>query len=57
MDIYTVRDNLKNTIAGKELLLNSFKDSHTSAAFIELNLKELKAILADIEICCQNKTE
>ena len=60
MDIYTVRDNLKNTIKGKELLLKEREENFGSSIVnnvIRINLTELRAILADVEICCQNKTE
>ena len=74
MNIYTVRDNLKNTIAGKEELLkkalsayNDIKSveksfgregmvSHALSAstqYLEVNIDELKRILADVEKCCE----
>ena len=64
MDIYTVRDNLKNTIAGKEAFvarLSNTRDMTAEAAMameatrtmVEINLDELKKILADVEVCCQ----
>lgn len=61
MDIYTVRDNLKNTIAGKEFLLLEFgKDDNivakTTVHYININLAELRVILADVEKCCENAT-
>jgi hypothetical protein len=59
MDIFTVRDNLKNTILGKEMLLDyvlpSKKLEHIVVRdFLKLNLDELKTILADVETCCEN---
>lgn len=58
MDIYTVRNNLKNTIAGKELLLAELEKTESPAtAFVQLNLSELRAILADVEKCCEKATE
>jgi len=72
MNIYTVRDNLKNTIAGKEALLEEYKkasliavrndtpDRVTIAAmagFLSTNIDELKRILQDVEMCCQQHTE
>jgi hypothetical protein len=66
MNICTVRDNLKNTIAGKEALLEDYKkasaraveldtaDRITIAAmagFLSTNIDELKTILADVEKC------
>jgi hypothetical protein len=75
MDIYTLRDNLKNTIDGKEryhenlvneyLLRQHDADPMDHAAtginmadkaamkFLDINIKELKSILADVEVCCQ----
>lgn len=65
MNIYAVRDNLKNTIAGKEALLAGLKDTSdvndraskmaidVSRNFLEVNIDELKKILADVEVCCQ----
>ena len=75
MNIYTVRDNLKNTIAGKEKMLKDMKfqrafgdgswqgDMAKQAAyfatveFLEINIYELKRILADVEVCCEKDTE
>jgi len=69
MDIYTVRDNLKNTIAGKEALLAGLKDTSdvndrasrmaidVSRNFLEVNIDELKKILADVEVCCTKAVE
>ena len=65
MNIYTVRDNLKKTIAGKEAYLAQMREditkynqtvNHTVAKFVEINLEELYAILKDVEICCENAT-
>lgn len=64
MDIYTVRDNLKNTIAGKEAFLARLantRDMGIEAAMateatrtmVDINLDELKKILADVEVCCK----
>lgn len=76
MDIFTLRDNLKNTIDGKEryhenlvneyLLKQHDADPFDHAAtgikmadkaamqFLDLNIKELYGILADVEICCEH---
>lgn len=64
MSIYTVRDNVKNTIAGKELLLQNW-NNRTDAEWeesgthklsmckmLEINIDELKRILNDLEHCC-----
>lgn len=67
MNIYTVRDNLKNTIAGKEKYLAECKDAldkgitstgvhiavDTTREFLEININELKVILFDVEKCCE----
>jgi hypothetical protein len=63
MNIHTVRDNLKNTIAGKEEYLarenekRNSEDPHTRmvayivAKMLEVNIEELKRILQDVEVC------
>ena len=62
MNIKTVRDNLKNTIAGKELLLVEFQTQPTNdrvsqvvAQFMQINLDELNRILADVEQSCETR--
>ncbi len=71
MNIYTVRDNLIRTIEGKEKhldSLNSVLAGHhltatertvcaTTAKFLEVNLDELRKILKDVTICCNQATE
>ena len=72
MNIYNVRDNLKNTIAGKEKMLadlvernehgwfNSTSEIVSTRAtieFLKLNIDELKKILADVEVCCGQALE
>lgn len=62
MNIYTVRDNLKRTIAGKEAYLESVRAggtttvSHTIIRMLSINIDELKKILADVEQCIQGET-
>jgi hypothetical protein len=61
MNIHTVRDNLKNTIAGKEKYLAELRKkgydqtgvATTVAEFLEININELKVILFDVEKCCE----
>jgi hypothetical protein len=65
MNIETVRDNLCNTIAGKEryltAVIDGMKDSNdidrrilnTTKLFLEINIDELKRILADVETCME----
>lgn len=70
--IYQVRDNLIRTIEGKEALLENYNkaslraqeldtaDRITIAAmagFLSTNLEELRAILKDVTICCNQATE
>ena len=71
MNIYTVRDNLRNTIAGKEKYLLAVQQERTvvglrddeiialvtTAEFIAVNIDELKRILADVEVCCEQHNE
>lgn len=60
MNIRTIRDNLRRTITSKEMLLDTYKivDPGSSGAkgaliqFLEININELKNILADVEKCC-----
>ena len=71
MNIHTIRDNLKRTIAGKELLLveyTNMRDSlykgldayeqlyavwHATVEMLTENINELRRILADVEVCCE----
>lgn len=64
MNIQTVRKNLERTIANKEaffaeLQTNKANDevSQVVAQFMQINLDELKRILADVEQCCQTQTK
>ena len=71
--IYQVRDNLKNTIAGKEQYLKGIQEciqgldelddqgdtwfrATIVAEFLTINIDELKRILADVEVCCEQAT-
>ena len=63
MNIQTVRDNLLNTIAGKEALLANYVEREQNGTYpktleykgicdmLELNINELKRILQDVEQC------
>lgn len=70
MNIYTVRDNLIKTIEGKEgyinVLLAALREDlefnerivfDTTIKFLEVNLIELRGILKDVTICCNQATE
>ena len=64
MDVYQLRDNLKNTIKNRrELreLLDDFEllnDSSVAlvARFLNTNIDELERILVDVEMCCEQST-
>lgn len=69
MNIQTVRDNLRNTIAGKEKMLekmhpnNPFQTEYMDGAekaayyatkeFLKVNINELQRILTDVEACME----
>jgi hypothetical protein len=65
MNIYTVRDNLKNTIKGKEAYLEEIRKArelatsgedmalYATGEFLKININELKVILHDVEKCCE----
>jgi hypothetical protein len=58
MNIHAVAENLRNTITEKETALEKLKDSeHIIKSWLELNITELKHILEDIEVCCQQYDE
>jgi hypothetical protein len=69
MNIHIVRDNLVKTIAGKEAFLvrenvNLHSDdpsvrlmASTIVRMLEINIDELKRILADVEVCCEQAIE
>ncbi len=56
MNIQTVAENLRNTIAGKQAMLNGLNDNGKEGYYIikqwlEINIDELTKILADVEQC------
>lgn len=65
MTIDKIRENLQNTIKGKEdLVLKMYRERgkitgaeriavDAAIEFIELNVLELKKILKDVEECCE----
>ncbi len=68
MNIQTVAQNLRNTIAGKEKLLEQYKKASliavrddlpdritigAMAGFLSVNIDELKRILQDVEQCIE----
>lgn len=61
MNIFTVRDNLKNTILGKKLLLAEYKAGKDESVLIrsvmtqvlQNSIDELTKILEDVEISCK----
>ena len=71
MNIQTVADNLRNTIAGKENMLLAVQQERTfvglrdgedialktTAQFLTTNIDELRRILQDVEQCRPDWTE
>lgn len=71
MNVFTVRDNLIKTIAGKEKYLAQVDSAlagglassqlrialSTTQEFLSINIDELKRILQDVEVCCQQHSE
>jgi hypothetical protein len=61
MNIQTVADNLRKTIAGKEMLLETYKNPsvltkpirETMTHMLEINIAELQRILQDVEQCIE----
>ena len=59
MNVYQLRDNLKNTIKNKRelLVMLSGDPLHPVVAqFLKINIDELELILVDVEICCKQST-
>lgn len=71
MNIQTVAQNLRRTIAGKESMLLAIQQERTfvglrdgedialrtTAEFLKINIDELKKILSDVEQCVQKDVE
>jgi hypothetical protein len=72
MNIQTVASNLRNTIAGKEALLEEYKKASliavrndtpdrvtigAMAGFLSTNIDELKRILKDVEQCAKQASD
>ena len=68
MNLQTVAQNLRNTIAGKEEMLAEFESTTLRAGanleavfatkeFLKINIDELKRILADVEKCVAKDVE
>jgi hypothetical protein len=63
MNIQTVADNLRKTIAGKEMLLVTYsnpliltkKERETIIHMLTINIDELKRILQDVEQCIKEE--
>jgi len=68
MNIYTIALNLHNTIAGKELYLAGieremlaevhrpkFLALKATKEFLEIHIDELKRIVQDVEVCCEQQ--
>lgn len=62
MNIQTVAQNLRKTIAGKQAMLDGLKVSEKEGYFIiknwlEINIDELKRILQDVEQCAKQASD
>ena len=65
MNIQTVANNLRNTIAGKEMLLETYKNPsvltksirETMTHMLEINIAELQRILRDVEQCAKQESD
>jgi hypothetical protein len=69
MNISTVAQNLRNTIAGKEFLLSKMQNgvpsldpvdlavSTSTQKYLQINIDELYRILADVEKCVAKDVE
>ena len=64
MNIQTVAENLRNTIAGKEAFQAELREEANPSdntkrllGFLAVNLQELRAILADVEQCMADNKE
>ena len=66
MKVETLRDNLKNTIAGKEKYLAEWNNADltetadrihraTIVGMLKHNIDELKRILTDVELCMNDE--
>ena len=70
MNILTVAENLRKTIAGKEeylanaIMIRNEQDltieqkvaNQATIEFLKININELKVILFDVEKCCEKAT-
>lgn len=71
MNIHNVAENLRRTIVGKEQYLLAIQQERTfvglrdgedialkaTAEFLKINIDELKVILYDVEVCCNQAIE
>jgi hypothetical protein len=68
MNIHTVAENLRNTIAGKEQLVAHYREvaanqgtpgniNFVMATFVQDNIDELKRILQDVEVCAKQESD
>ena len=60
MNIQTVADNLRNTIAGKQEMLDTLTGKRippeVTIHYLEINIDELKRTLQDVEQCIEKET-
>ena len=67
MNIETLAQNLRNTIAGKEMLLITYQNpsvnpypkgvKETMIQMLEVNIAELKRMLQDVEHCAKQASD
>ena len=65
MNLQTVADNLRRTIAGKERHLAAMRTQseslslgwHAIVGMLEINIDELKSILQDVEVCIADEID
>ena len=59
MNIQTVAENLRNTIAGKEEMLSMLNTrrvvDNVAIKYLEINIDELNRILKDVEQCIKEE--
>ena len=59
MNVYQLRDNLKNTIKNRRELLDAMSDvsfDDLVVRFLKINIDELERILVAVEMCCEQST-
>lgn len=62
MNIQTVAQNLRNTIAGKKAMLAGLRKDESAGYYVlsnmlEINIEELEKILKDVEQCAKQASD